>query len=402
MKRRNFLSGLASLPLFRPLFRLVCGDKVFDGLHAQTHITDREEAGLRGSVKTCVEETTYPTGKSLTTTEYGLDGRLLTTRNSYADGSEWVTTKTYDADGRLFKTAYSKSGAPATESLYTYDERGTLKEITNADGKGNRTSYRYDQQGRKTEIKTFGPEVFERNRKGVAVMGSPWDAAHTGIGAVERGSVTTVFDERDLPIELQILDSQERVVSRFVRTYDANGRIMGENETQENPALLMVDRFSAEEREELDDKQLEAMNKAMKAMMSGKNGTGTSFVYDSQGRVAEVRDRNAGSDTVTTTKYNEHGDISEERKTIKSNLAYPHSVAYTIDEDGTLIPDRPNGVPDPPPVPERTLLNITEYRYEYDQNGNWTERTIVFRQVVDGSSESGEQCTVYRRTLTYF
>ena len=69
------------------------------------------------------------------------------------------------------------------------------------------------------------------------VGGSLWDAAQTGIGAVEGGSVTTVFDERDLPIELQILDSEGRVVSRFVRTYDANGRIMEENQIQENPAL---------------------------------------------------------------------------------------------------------------------------------------------------------------------
>jgi len=83
----------------------------------------------------------------------------------------------------------------------------------------------------------------------------------------------------------------------------------------------------------------------------------------------------------------------------------PNSVAYTIDEDGTLVPDRREEVSDPPPVPdeeipdpgpERTRLTITEYRYEYDQNGNWTERTVVNRE------ESYEQSTVYRRTLTYF
>jgi hypothetical protein len=73
-------------------------------------------------------------------------------------------------------------------------------------------------------------------------------------------------------------------------------------------------------------------------------------------------------------------------------------VAYTIDEEGTLIPVRRDGVSEPPPDPERTLLNITEYRYEYDQYGNWTERTMVFREVVD-SSESGGHSTVDRRTL---
>ena len=48
------------------------------------------------------------------------------------------------------------------------------------------------------------------------------------------------------------------------------------------------------------------------------------------------------------------------------------------------------------------MLNIIEHRYVYDQTGKWTERTVVFRQEVEGSAESGEQSTVYRRTLTYF
>jgi hypothetical protein len=52
-------------------------------------------------------------------------------------------------------------------------------------------------------------------------------------------------------------------------------------------------------------------------------------------------------------------------------------VAYTIDEEGTLIPVRRDGVSEPPPDPERTL---------------------VFREVVD-SSESGGHSTVDRRTL---
>ena len=402
MERRNFLSGLASLPLFRHIFGIVGGDKIFDGLRAHAHTTDREQAGLRGSVKTCVEESTYPTGKSLKTTEYDLDGRLLTTRISTADGSEWVTTKTYDADGRLVKTASGKSGKPGNAILYQYDEAGRLREIRDADGKGNRTSYRYEQQGRKTEIKTFGPEVFKRNREGMVVAGSQWDAAQTwGIGAVEGGSVTTVVDERDLPIELQILDSEGRMVKRFIRTYDSNGRIKEENQIEDNPALSIKDNPALSGvLSELNDKQLETW----KSLFRGKNGTGKSFVYDSQGRVTEERDRNWGLDKLTTTKYNEQGDISEQRETATSNLAFPlGGGAFSIDEDGTIIPDRREGVSEPSPdFLERTRRTIIEYSYEYDQSDNWTQRTIVFREVVDDSSESGESSTVHRRTLTYF
>ena len=88
-------------------------------------MTDREEAGLRGSVRMCVEETTYATGKSLTTTEYGLDGRLLTTRASYPDGSDWVTTKTYDAWAKRLRA--SRANLPLKPSMRTMKWAGSRR-----------------------------------------------------------------------------------------------------------------------------------------------------------------------------------------------------------------------------------------------------------------------------------
>ena len=217
---------------------------------------------------------------------------------------------------------------------------------------------------------------------------SLWDVPQIDMGLSSVGSIAILYDESDRPIELQILDSKERVVSRCIRTYDVNGRIMEENYIPENPA-------SGRSSGELDDKQFETMNEALKMVFSGRRGTGKSFTYDSQGRVTEVRDRNWAADTVTTTGYNEHGDKSEERMTTTNNLALP------IDGVSEMPPGA--GGPWEPMIAtaqERTLLTIVEYRYEY-QNGNWTERTKVHRQVVD-SSESGARSKVYRRTLTYF
>jgi len=135
MERRNFLSGLASLPLFRSIFRLVGGDKIFDGLRAHTHTTDREQDGLRGSVRKSVEETIYarvpgtPTlEKSLKTTEYDLDGRLLTTRISNPDGSEWVTTKHTTLMGAWLKPPLaSRANLPLKASTPTMNEVGSRR-----------------------------------------------------------------------------------------------------------------------------------------------------------------------------------------------------------------------------------------------------------------------------------
>jgi YD repeat-containing protein len=355
-------------------------------------MTDREKAELRGPVRTCGEETVYATGKYLTTTEYSLDGKLLTTRSVQSDGSEWVTSQTYDADGHLAKTVSGKLGEPGTESLYAYDETGRLLSVTNSPEKGNRTDFRYDEQGRKATVQTFDPKTLQRTQNS-AFAGSTWDAALAGFGVPAGGNVTTIYGENDKPTEAQVHDAEGYLVSRFVRTYDANGQIMEENQIQENPALLMVDRFSAEQRVELDGKQLEAMNKAMKSMLSGRSGTGKSYAYDPQGRVTEVRDRNFALDTVTTTSYNEHGDKSEERITLTGNTAYPVGVACSVDENGMLIPEKVSNMPS---VPEPPKLDNVEYHYVYDQYGNWTEQTVVHR------SESNEYSNVRNRTLTYY
>jgi len=366
-------------------------------------MTDREKAGLRGAVRTCIEEITHSTGTISRAFEYTVGGRLLTCRQTNPDGSEWLTTHTYDADGRPVRIAKGKVGESSSESLYTYDERGRITEDN--DGKGTRTSYRHDQQGRKTAIKTFAPEVLERYRRGV-ITDSLWRGAERGIGVPTGGSVTTIYDERDLPIEMQILDNQGRIVTQFVRTYDANGRILEEHQALVNPALGMVDcqlarsasgmhKPSAEQRAELDDKRLETINRAMKLMMAGKNETGKWYTYDAQGWVIEVRDRNFAVETVTTTNYNEHGDKSEVRITRTDNMAFPAGVEYSIDEKGTPVPTEP--VPDAPSLPKPVLEpNITEYRYEYDQHGNWTQETTVHR------SGSNESSTVRRHILTYY
>jgi len=50
-------------------------------------MTDREKVKLRGPVRNCVYESTMPDGKKfLTTMEYTLDGKLLTTRSVQVGG----------------------------------------------------------------------------------------------------------------------------------------------------------------------------------------------------------------------------------------------------------------------------------------------------------------------------
>jgi len=359
-------------------------------------MTDREKAGLRGLVKMCIEEIVHSTGTSSIASEYSLDGKLVTRRHMSPDSSVWITTYEYGADGRLTKFVWGKVGDPSTATLYTYDEDGKPTETRDANGKVIQTSYCYDQQGRQIAIKTFSPQVLEQYRGGVAVDSRcMWDATEQGMGVPTGGSLITVYDNRDLPIEMQILDNARRIVIRFVRTYDANGQILEERQILENPALGIAEKFSAEQGVEIDGKRLEAMNKAMKMMMGGRDGTSKWYKYDSEGRVIEVWDRNFLMEEVTATSYNEHGDKSEERITKRENHVFPVGVPHSMDESGKLVPVEP--VPEETPLPKQVFEpNIVEYRYEYDQRGNWTRETTTHR------SESGEYSTVRRHVLEYF
>src|SRR5690242_18016399 len=71
-----------------------------------TSMSDRDNAGLRGPVKTLTEEQVFSDAdgqqsRTTTTTHYDPDGRILENRMENPDGSGWITSYTYHSDGRL-------------------------------------------------------------------------------------------------------------------------------------------------------------------------------------------------------------------------------------------------------------------------------------------------------------
>ena len=345
-------------------------------------MSDREKAGLRGPVKEYTEETIFPgvQGRPETrfseTMEYDPDGRILSTsRGPGTDGSKWVSTNIYDDNGRLTKTICGLATEPGPETLYAYDEAGRLLSIAQVSKEGgSKTDFHYDEQGRKTAVQHFDPETFKRGR--AIVGGSLWDAAvEVGAWVPVGGNITTIYDGNDQPTEAQIRDREGRLVSRFVRTYDGNGRILEDEQILENPALLFDAKRAAQGQPQLNAAQLEAMNRVMKPMLGGRSGTGITYTYDAQGRVTEKRDRNAGFDTVTTISYNEHGDKSAEHDAMTSNFSAPVGMAFSMDENGTIIPDGRTTEPTEPTEPPEPRENEVLYQYEYDSYSNWTQLT---------------------------
>lgn len=342
--------------------------------------SDRERLGLRGPIKSCLEENILPDGRPYSTyQEFSPGGKLLRDRIRNPDGSEWVSTNTYDANGRLVKTVSGKTGDPPTETVYTYDDQDRLVAITTS-GSKNRTEYRYDEQGRKTEIRAFEPKPVQRGEVGFS--GSAWDAAATGFDVPNGGSVTTTYNDKDRPVEERVHDAQGQIVSRVLRTYNAAGLVVEEKPTLENPASVL-DQIPADTRSKLDE---DAM-RTMKALLQGQRERTTLFAYDAQGRVTTKRETGV-FESVITTSYNEQGDIAEERTNIVS--AIPLATPPAKGESGTSAPSGFIG-----PAAHVVDDSDVHYTYQYDQFGNWRQQTIT-------DAKHPAPPSVRRRTLTYY
>lgn len=103
-------------------------------------VSERDQHGLHGLVKSCSEENTYggftdaegktyPPVRSEYTTEYDLEGRITAIRTTSSEGSKWVASHAYDTAGRLLSTSSGVEGQTTTQT-YSYDNQGRLQRIS--------------------------------------------------------------------------------------------------------------------------------------------------------------------------------------------------------------------------------------------------------------------------------
>ena len=351
-------------------------------------MSDRVQAGLRGPVKSSTEESTYTNmtdaaGKALEvrfahTTVYDLDGRILSTCSRNTDGSEWVMRYEYSNSGQLRKTASGIDGQTLTETTYSHDPQGRLEKITTDSKSETPVCFRYDEHGGKTKIQTSRPSDYRPN---TASGGSPFEAADMTPNLPDGGITTTIYDEHDRPTEVQVRDTSGELVKRALRTYDAQGHVSEEKQIHDN----LVAMFPSETRQKLlDDSGLSAdqlrqeLHVQLTKLMKGQAGPySVSNRYDSRGRLIHTDRRIFNQEDEIDTMYNEHGDPESEitRST------------------------RPEAENEPTTLGSPSSYSETRYSYEYDQHGNWTEKTVSYRSSSDAVFQSS---IVIKRSLTYY
>jgi YD repeat-containing protein len=354
-------------------------------------VSDREQSGLRGPVKSFTEESTYsfasltdaegktmPEVHSESTTEYDTGGRILAAHGN-SGGSQWVALYAYDASGRLLKISSGVEGQASTATTYSYDQQGRLQTIA-ADGRSDSPiTFRYDEHGRKTKIEISSPADYRPN---VAVGGGPFQAVDRAPNLPGGGSATTIYDEQDRATEVQVRDASGELVHRAVRTYDAQGHILEEKQIWDDPLRMFPADALAEvlEKSGLSLEQLrQEMRPQLAKLMAGPSGAcSVSYEYDAQGRVTHTSRQIFNHPDEIETTYNQQGDVTSE-------------VTRSTQPTGETEPT--TAAPGPPDYSE------ARHSYQYDQHENWIEQAASYRSSPDAAFQSS---TVIKRALTYY
>ena len=350
-----------------------------------TAMTDREQAELRGPVKTVVAEqtTTFADGRSFVskgTTDYSPDGRLLQLRYSNPDGSEWFKTYRYTVDGRLIKISSGQDGRDSfLYETYLYDEANRLI-ATKSNGE-ELIHYEYGKDGSKTMTESYpairlSPEV---------VHATHWEGTDLGFTSLPGGKAVTSYNEGGVASGAKFYNATGELVGHIERDFDAKGHILSERQIADSPSLLVPEQL----RGKLNQEQVKSVGMFIAV---GMGNWGNSYTYDKQGRVIEIRKTGGAiGEQVTAIAYNEYGDPSSQTSTALGNPALRQE--YGLSDSGAMVPVGSTPAAEPPRTHEM------RYDYEYDAHGNWVRQSMSVRSEEGGAFTQQE---IHKRNLTYY
>lgn len=355
-------------------------------------ISDLEKAGLRGPVRECTQESTtpgfagHPETKYSNTAEYDTEGRVIKTVVFGQDGNKWISSRIYDEHGQLMKTSSGQADAPMNETIYHYDEKGRLSGYASPGAMGRETTrFEYDEKGRKTRVVTSNEPASTSGPYGATSFMYNGEGTDLYYPAPNGGSVRTLYDENDRPIETRIYSAEGQMLQRLFQSYDAAGRpsetkvVLGDITAilpAEMKAQLLAEPGAAQEMQ----RQLAQLLGAESEMFK------TSYVYDPGGNLIEKRLHvGYNQETVTSFTYDGNGNKIREISKTFGDVNPPRNDAGVRAATAALD--------------EGALGSEVTYSYKYDEYGNWTEQAAYSKLPPEGASGNA---TVCRRTIAYY
>jgi len=307
----------------------------------RTRASDREQAGLRGPVRTCMDFNGDET-EPMFGAEYSLDGKLLLRHTRASPGSR-------------------------VETVYSYDDVGRLTSVV---GAHYRDEIQYDEQGRKTKVRTVPPRPEHKNyATNVGVM---FEVIEDDGGLTGGGTITTRYNQNDEAIESLVRDAQGEPLTRIMHEYDAEGRLVRDSLVREGLELteLMIPKTRRDELLQM----LKTRMKELPDQPSVLENMERTYVYDQLGRPTERHLTMGSLRNDDILSYNEQG----------------HVVRWVMLQSGAPLPGG---------VSPSDWSHGLEHVYQYDDHGNWIEQKTRTLGRTDGPASEG---MVHRRVLTYY
>jgi len=245
---------------------------------------------------------------------FSLEGHLLQKRHRNPNGSHWSTIFRYDEQGRILeKEQLSEDPGAGQFFSYQYDVLGRLDRIALRSGKDGECVFESVQYAADgTKTRTSYPTALDGTKRETTSV-SAESMLHYSMEAVV---IMTVLDPGDYPIRKVLYDADDRVIRRVGFRYDTRGLLLEEGELVDG---RMRDDFR------------------------------NVYRYDTAGRQIDADKR--------------WGDLGGRRRTIAYNDR-GYVAQETIEQNAGIFSEA-----------DATQSWTERFAYQYDDQGNWTERT---------------------------
>jgi hypothetical protein len=307
----------------------------------------------------------------LTNLEFNEDGTLSVQAYTNPDGSQYTVKYQYEYQAGLLTTLRHIQETSVTEYRHEYDDQNQLRRVSDCSGDVNCTTedYTYDAAGRKTKTQYLDvPNQRPDALYSYGVEGS--DAHYSAPGAAK---LITLYDERDLPVEILFQDAVGHLLNRVAFTYDADRHLI--EELQNRPPEVFMKLIENVPPDEADA--------VLSALQNVAEPIRIRHRYEQGCRVETRLQFGLLSDQIETKTYDERGNQTAE--TFEN-----HSREYGPDAEGQLVPA---------PGTERSSRSESRFYYEYDDYGNWTLRTVESRS---DPEQAFSTCSTEKRNIRYF
>jgi hypothetical protein len=306
------------------------------------------------------------------------DGKISKSEHRNPDGSVSHSGYSYDESDRLTETQFQVNDGPIHRNICHYDEFGRLIQTVRVDESGVQQSsetFSYDSAGRKTKVQA-APTLANETLFLFGIEGT--DSYYSAAGAA---TMTTVYDDREQPVEALLHDANRRLLRRMIFIRDRTGKLvkeemhLGDDQTPFPEFEKASENASPEER---------AQVAAMFARVFGPRRimSSATHVYDEKGRRAERRVQ--------------WGEISEERFTYRFDA---HDNLTEETHEQTQRDVNSNEAGELQPANEVSTHEQWRNAYRYDDHGNWTERV---RSVRLEQNPEFQPTNIERRIISYY